>query len=190
MTRLSLLRELETPEARSGASTPQPQAQVKEPAGPNLLEVVLGNWWVKPWYPSFYPPELVGKKCESLYVCQWCFKYTKDLQAGYLAHMVFLSSLYTSSDTEYLLMCRSTGAMRLQKHNPNLRPSNLHPPLLHNPPARRRHAHALRAEPLPLRQALPRHKVRVLRRNHFPLLFIDLPRPRRAQRRTADCWVL
>jgi hypothetical protein len=54
---------------------------------PNVKEVVLGNLWIKPWYPSFYPEELVGRHLDRLYVCQWCFKYTKEL-APYLGHTV------------------------------------------------------------------------------------------------------
>jgi hypothetical protein len=53
-----------------------------------VKEVVLGNLWVKPWYKSFYAEEIVGRGfLERLYVCQWCFKYTKDL-GGYLGHTV------------------------------------------------------------------------------------------------------
>ena len=54
---------------------------------PNVLNVVLGNLLVKPWYPSFYPEELVGRKTERLYVCQSCFRYSKELMP-YLAHVV------------------------------------------------------------------------------------------------------
>ncbi|KAH7060436.1 acyl-CoA N-acyltransferase [Macrophomina phaseolina] len=46
---------------------------------PNVLNVVLGDLLVKPWYPSFYPEELAGRRIERLYVCQWCFKYSKEL---------------------------------------------------------------------------------------------------------------
>jgi hypothetical protein len=54
---------------------------------PNVLEVIFGSLLIKPWYPSFYPEELVGRKVERLYVCQWCFKYSKELM-GYLGHLV------------------------------------------------------------------------------------------------------
>ncbi|KAF2635809.1 hypothetical protein P280DRAFT_410882 [Massarina eburnea CBS 473.64] len=51
----------------------------KPPVDPNVLEVVLGPLLIKPWYPSFYPEELVGRRVERLHVCEWCFKYTKEL---------------------------------------------------------------------------------------------------------------
>ncbi|EOD45984.1 moz sas family protein [Neofusicoccum parvum] len=60
----------------------QQQAQAQQrpgPMEPNVLNVVLGDLLVKPWYPSFYPEELVGRRVERLYVCQWCFKYSKEL---------------------------------------------------------------------------------------------------------------
>ena len=53
----------------------------------NVLNVVLGNLLIKPWYPSFYPKELVGQRTERLYVCQWCFKYSKEL-VPYVSHLV------------------------------------------------------------------------------------------------------
>ncbi|TKA60581.1 hypothetical protein B0A55_11150 [Friedmanniomyces simplex] len=47
---------------------------------PNVANVVLGNLHVKPWYPSFYPEDMVsGRKTEWLYVCQWCFRYTSEI---------------------------------------------------------------------------------------------------------------
>lgn len=53
----------------------------------NVQNVVLGDILFKTWYPSFYPEELVGKEIERLYVCQWCFKYSKELMP-FLAHTV------------------------------------------------------------------------------------------------------
>jgi hypothetical protein len=41
----------------------------------------------KTWYPSFHPEELVGRETETLYVCQWCFKYACDMRQ-YLTHLV------------------------------------------------------------------------------------------------------
>ncbi|KAF1949301.1 hypothetical protein CC80DRAFT_497616 [Byssothecium circinans] len=58
----------------------------KTPVDPNVLEVVLGSLVIKPWYPSFYPDELVGRRVERLNVCQWCFKYTKEL-LPFLGHL-------------------------------------------------------------------------------------------------------
>lgn len=63
----------------------------KSPTEPNVLNVVLGNLQIKPWYPSFYPEDLVGRKAERLYVCESCFRYSKELMP-YLAHRVRLSS--------------------------------------------------------------------------------------------------
>jgi histone acetyltransferase HTATIP len=54
---------------------------------PNVLEVVFGSLLIKPWYPSFYPEQIVGRKVERLYVCQWCFKYSKEL-ISFLGHLV------------------------------------------------------------------------------------------------------
>jgi len=71
----------------NGASlSPAPNADDKPSATPNVLEVVFGSLLIKPWYPSFYPEELVGRKVERLYVCQWCFKYTKEL-TGFIKHL-------------------------------------------------------------------------------------------------------
>jgi hypothetical protein len=49
--------------------------------------VIFGSLLIQPWYPSFYSEELVGKKVERLYVCQWCFKYAKEL-IKFLGHLV------------------------------------------------------------------------------------------------------
>ncbi|CAD0030141.1 unnamed protein product [Aureobasidium pullulans] len=61
------------------------QTPKKSPTEPNVLNVVLGNLQIKPWYPSFYPEDLVGRKAERLYVCECCFRYSKELMP-YLAH--------------------------------------------------------------------------------------------------------
>lgn len=53
----------------------------------NVREVVLGDLPIKAWYPSFYPEELVGRTVDLLYVCPWCFKYTKE-SAAFLGHTV------------------------------------------------------------------------------------------------------
>lgn len=59
----------------------------KVKADRNVHSVVLGDILFQTWYPSFYPEELVGSKVERLYVCQWCFKYSKEL-IPFLAHTV------------------------------------------------------------------------------------------------------
>jgi hypothetical protein len=58
---------------------------------PNIANVVLGSLHIKPWYPSFYPEDLIGgRKADWLYVCQWCFKYTPEIMK-FSAHCVGLS---------------------------------------------------------------------------------------------------
>jgi hypothetical protein len=66
----------------SALKTPQ-----KPSVTPNVLEVVFGSLLIQPWYPSFYPEQSVGRKVERLYVCQWCFKYSKEL-SSFLGHLV------------------------------------------------------------------------------------------------------
>ncbi|KXT17800.1 hypothetical protein AC579_5320 [Pseudocercospora musae] len=62
-----------------GAQSPH-KTLSKQPMTPNIANVVLGTLHIKPWYPSFYPEDLVGgRKAEWLYVCQWCFKYTSEI---------------------------------------------------------------------------------------------------------------
>jgi hypothetical protein len=68
-------------------TTPALQTPQKPSVTPNVLEVVFGSLLIQPWYPSFYPEELVGRKVDRLYVCQWCFKYSKEL-IGFLGHLV------------------------------------------------------------------------------------------------------
>lgn len=52
-----------------------------------VQNVVLGDVQFKTWYPSFYPEELVGRNLQTLYVCQWCFKYSEEVTT-FLAHKV------------------------------------------------------------------------------------------------------
>lgn len=74
--------------ANSSASKPKNLSKNSErnPIEPNVLEAVFGNLLIRPWYPSFYPEALVGRTVERLYVCQWCFKYSKELM-GFLGHL-------------------------------------------------------------------------------------------------------
>ena len=62
----------------------------KAVANNNVHHVVLGDVLFRTWYPSYYPEKLVGKEVERLYVCQWCFKYSKEI-LPYLGHMVRLT---------------------------------------------------------------------------------------------------
>ena len=55
----------------------------------NVLNVVLGDLLFQTWYHSFYPEEIVGRETEKLFVCQWCFKYSKDI-VSCLLHAVGL----------------------------------------------------------------------------------------------------
>jgi histone acetyltransferase HTATIP len=71
------------------------KAPPKPSVTPNVLEVVFGSLLIKPWYPSFYPEQTVGRKVERLYVCQWCFKYSKELM-GFLGHLVRVNARSTS----------------------------------------------------------------------------------------------
>jgi len=77
----TLLMATQSPLTRSPEHVKKPHAE------PNVLHVVLGNLLIRPWYPSFYPEDLVGSRTERLYVCQWCFRYSRELMP-YLAHMV------------------------------------------------------------------------------------------------------
>jgi hypothetical protein len=51
------------------------------PSQRNVREAILSDLRVEAWYPSFYPVELIGKACDRLFVCKWCFKYTVKLIA-------------------------------------------------------------------------------------------------------------
>lgn len=76
-----------TPIARPNATPNNTRSPQKGSAEPNVLKCVLGDVLIRPWYPSFYPEELVGRKTEWLYVCKWCFKYSKELMP-FLGHIV------------------------------------------------------------------------------------------------------
>ena len=58
----------------------------------NVLNVVLGDILFETWYPSFYPEELVGRETEKLYVCHFCFKYSKDVMM-YVGHIVSIDAV-------------------------------------------------------------------------------------------------
>ena len=75
------------PTANGLASPLVAQRNSEKPVDLNIRKVVLGDILFDPWYPSFYPEELVGREVDRLNVCQWCFKYSKDFVTS-LAHMV------------------------------------------------------------------------------------------------------
>ena len=81
------------PTANGLASPLAAQRNNEKPIDLNIRKVVLGDVLFDPWYPSFYPEELVGREAERLNVCQWCFKYSKDLMP-YLAHIVRNRSIF------------------------------------------------------------------------------------------------
>ncbi|KAI9658718.1 MAG: hypothetical protein M1821_002278 [Bathelium mastoideum] len=51
---------LRSPENKKNGSPKKPALE------PNVLNVVLGKLLIKPWYPSFYPEDLVGRRTERL----------------------------------------------------------------------------------------------------------------------------
>ncbi|KAL4818034.1 acyl-CoA N-acyltransferase [Aspergillus spinulosporus] len=51
----------------------------------NAQHVVLGNLRFQTWYQSIYPEDLVSKDTDTLYVCQWCFRYSCDIKK-YASH--------------------------------------------------------------------------------------------------------
>ncbi|KAL2045573.1 hypothetical protein N7G274_002001 [Stereocaulon virgatum] len=83
------------PPTASGLASPLAvQRNGEKPADRNIREVVLGNIQFDTWYPSFYPEELVGREVDRLYICQWCFKYTKD-RTHYVSHTKLCSGQHT-----------------------------------------------------------------------------------------------
>ncbi|KAL8737713.1 MAG: hypothetical protein Q9181_001431 [Wetmoreana brouardii] len=64
---------------------PPNRTSLPKAANLNVQHVVLGDILFKTWYPSSYPEDLVGRDLDRLYVCQWCFKYCRDL-VPFLAH--------------------------------------------------------------------------------------------------------
>ena len=77
------------PLSNLGSTPSGSSANTKTRAERNIGSVVLGDLSFETWYPSFYPEDVVGKDIERLYVCQWCFKYSRELMP-YLAHRVSL----------------------------------------------------------------------------------------------------
>ena len=75
------------PTANALASPRNVQRNGDKPADLNVHNVVLGDVQFKTWYPSYYPEELVDREVGRLYVCQWCFRYSRD-PVQYLAHRV------------------------------------------------------------------------------------------------------
>lgn len=85
-TMATALSPTATPVLTSPSARPAP---TRSHLPPNVSNVVLGNLHIKPWYPSFYPEEMLGgkKKVDWLYVCQWCFRYTTEV-LGICGHCV------------------------------------------------------------------------------------------------------
>ena len=55
----------------------------------HVYEVVFGSLLLKPRErcDAQYPSDFLGQNTDRLYVCQWCFKYTKEL-VPFLQHLV------------------------------------------------------------------------------------------------------
>ena len=143
----------------SAPSTPALKNSKKPPAGPNVLEVVFGSLLIKPWYPSFYPEELVGRRVERLYVCQWCFKYSKELM-GFLGHLV--STNYNRDINGKVMLTGVTESMPTIHHTTARRMRLLSQRLL-TVRNRWRKTQTLRTELVSILETLPRHEERVLR---------------------------
>jgi hypothetical protein len=58
----------------------------RSPNERNIGNVVLGDILFRTWYHSFYPEEIVGHNADRLYVCRWCFKYSKEIMP-YMTHV-------------------------------------------------------------------------------------------------------
>ncbi|KAF2150148.1 histone acetyltransferase, MYST family [Myriangium duriaei CBS 260.36] len=69
----------------SSPTLPRSPERTRKHAERNVMSVVLGNLLIKPWYPSFYPQESIGRIVDRLYICQWCFRYSKELMP-FVAH--------------------------------------------------------------------------------------------------------
>ena len=59
---------------------------------PDIHHVIFGDLLFQTWYPSFYPDAFIGTALDRLYVCQWCFKYTKE-EPLHLSHLVCLEPI-------------------------------------------------------------------------------------------------
>jgi hypothetical protein len=70
-------------------ATSPTKAKLKVNNERNIENVVLGDILFPTWYPSFYPEDLIGndKSKNPLYICQWCFKYAKEI-VPFMAHVV------------------------------------------------------------------------------------------------------
>ncbi|KAH9827537.1 putative MYST (SAS MOZ) family protein [Teratosphaeria destructans] len=74
------------PNGAAGSVLSPSRTPNRPPMQPNVTNVVLGSLHIRPWFPSFYPEDLIGgRKTEWLYVCRWCFKYTSEIMK-YSAH--------------------------------------------------------------------------------------------------------
>lgn len=174
-------------------ASPTGNVRDEAPKGPNVLNVVLGNLLIKPWYPSFYPEDLVGKVVDRLYICEACFRYSKELMP-YLAHMVCIN--HTGLILVIIELMQKGKKVCPQKELPP--PGSLiyrtkdhsiyevdgeehkvrHLPLSKYTYRLMRET-AILSELVPLREAFPGHQIRLLRCNNVSILFA---RPERSSK--------
>jgi hypothetical protein len=173
------------------------------PMPPNIANVVLGNLHIKPWYPSFYPEELIGgRRAEWLYVCRWCFKYTPEI-VKFVGHCkgAYAKRLRLGNDGRD--ESDGTAACEAKDESPpgesvyekdglaihEIDGEDYKVCLMykedHTTPKAHGSVHlALRSKPLPFLKTLSGNQIRLFRREHFPLLHPRSPahHPRRESR--------
>jgi MYST family zinc finger domain len=74
----------------------------------NVKEVILTDLRFDTWYSSFYPEDLVGRVCERLFVCKWCFRYSRD-GAAFAQHTSVSSRMKSSDGTDFWSNARHIG---------------------------------------------------------------------------------
>lgn len=171
-------------------ASPTGNVRDEAPKGPNVLNVVLGNLLIKPWYPSFYPEDLVGKVVDRLYICAACFRYSKELMP-YLAHMVCIKhSALILLNTKLMqkgkkvcpqkelpppgtLIYRTKDHMIYEVDGEEHKVRHLP---LSKYTSRLMRETAILSEPVPLCEAFSGHQIRLLRCNNLSILSARLER--------------
>jgi hypothetical protein len=170
--------------AAANANNAAPPSSNTAKTEPNVREVVFGNLLIRPWYPSFYPEELIGRHAARLYVCPWCFKYSLELMK-FLGHMGLCTCRAGGPPGTEIYRKDGYSLWEVDGEEQKVYKIYLFQKYLSIVMSvlwsllvwRKREREltyicvlAIRPKPLPLRKALPRHKIRLLRRNHLPLL--------------------